>query len=397
MIHFAVKSAGFTGEPRTMKGQVTPMKKLIVAVLAATLAGYGLPVSAAPAKAKNRKTPLKKAQASTSTAKPATLKATVLDNFDTPDWSPSSYEGTEIAVAPGTGVQGSGMNIKYDLKATNQWVQVSKGFELPGIKDRAVDFQYKGTGASNNLEIKLVDADGSVYGHKLMAATNQAQWKRVRLKESDFTYWWGGDKNLDGVKEVFFAISAGDGGAGEITVDELLLVQLPSSAAAPKPESGLALAASATIDEGGRASDWSAAQGDGANCSLSSGSGMSGRNAVTLKYSIPEGQWASMRKSARVPLTSSDTLLVSLKMEGAPNNLEFKVIDRDDSTFAKVFEGLSGKDGWHKITIPVSELQYMWGGDNKLDMNNIEFVELAVSGSGGQGAVLVDSIKVAKK
>lgn len=374
------------------------MKKIILAALMLSLAGQGF---AAPVKTRTtkKKTPLKSSssKASSTAAKPATLKATVLDNFETADWAPSSHEGTEIAAEAAPGVQGSALKVKYDLKTTGQWVQISKGFDIAGIRGKAFDFQLKGTGASNNLEIKLVDADGSVFGHKLMGVTSQGSWKRFRIKDQDFAYWWGGDKVLNGVREIFFAISADAGGAGEVTLDELLLVQLQPAApqSAASGSGGGASTAAGVIDDGADPAVWTTGKGDGSDCTVTS-DGSEGKTSVAFKYTIPPNQWASMRKNARMTLAATDVLLLSVKMTGDPNKLEFKVIDQDDSTFAKIFEGISTTSGWLNIRVPVSELQYMWGGDNRLDMENIEFFELAVSGPGGKGTVLLDSIKVAK-
>jgi hypothetical protein len=47
-----------------------------------------------------------------------------------------------------------------------KWVAVSKGFAIDDFKGKAISFQMKAKGANNNLEVKLVDEDGSNYGVK---------------------------------------------------------------------------------------------------------------------------------------------------------------------------------------------------------------------------------------
>jgi hypothetical protein len=76
--------------------------------------------------------------------------------------------------------------------------------------------------------------------------------------------------------------------------------------------------------------------------------------------------------------------------------VEIKVIDRDDSTFGKLLSGAAGSGEWTDVSIPLAEFAYMWGGDSELDASLVRYLDIAISGSGGTGKVLVGGIRLTK-
>ena len=140
------------------------------------------------------------------------------------------------------------------------------------------------------------------------------------------------------------------------------------------------------------------AKGDGSFRWLESGVGEKGAKTLALKYSIPAGQWVSIRRAINADLSAGNPRLVfRIKGDGEPCDLEVKLVDRDDSTFGKVFSGLAGGGKWVDVTIPLSDFAYMWGGDNRLDASLIRYLDVAVSGAqGGAGTVHIAEIRVAK-
>jgi hypothetical protein len=330
-----------------------------------------------------KKAAAKKAAPAAKAAPEAGGSGRVLDSFDVNDWVPANHEKCTISVTSAPGKVGSALKITYDLKDSHQWVALGKTFNIPALHGQALEFWLKGTGAANTLEIKMVDEDGSNFGVKKTGLTKTDGWTKVTLNDNDFTYWWGGDNTLQGAHDIQFAISAGEGGAGEIMLDELKVVPAKVSAAA----------AAGLLDDGESVVDWSPAHADGGNISLATESGQKGK-ALAITYDFPQDQWVAVRKKISAPLKPSSVFSFSIKGTGPANNFEFKVVDKDGSVFGKTMNGLAGNGSWQEISVPLSDLQYLWGGDNQLDLANTQFLDIAISGSGGSGKVLLDEIRV---
>lgn len=78
------------------------------------------------------------------------------------------------------------------------------------------------------------------------------------------------------------------------------------------------------------------------------------------------------------------------------NNIEFKLVDDDNTTWIKKFYLASNTNGvWKTATIPVQELSLFSNGtDSYLNMKRIKKVEFAISrGSGGSGTFAVDTFE----
>lgn len=352
------------------------------AILAACcIALAGLPVDS------HAKTDPKAAPKADAKAAPAG-STQLLDNFIKVDWSPAKDNSSEIKLSQVAGPGGSALRISYDLK-NGKWVAANKGFAIDDFKGKAISFQMKSSGANNNLEVKLVDEDDSNFGVKRPILTESKDWTTVTLSEADFSYWWGGDPTLGRIKDIYFAISAGDGGAGELMIADLRMGQASKEGNIGK---------GGVIFNGQSKEGWMVAKGEGATIGLDMGAGENGK-AMVLKYSIPAGQWVSIRRAINADLSSGNQRLVfRLKGEGDPTDLEIKLVDRDDSTFGKVFSGMSGNGKWVDVSIPLTDFAYMWGGaDNKLDVSLVRYLDIAISGAqGGAGKVSISDIRIAK-
>lgn len=160
--------------------------------------------------------------------------------------------GSEIAdlsLAPGK--TGQAVKITYDLMERG-YVGIDKAFPqgiLSGIE--RMSFWYKGNGASNTLEFKLIHAEEDCGGGKTKRAIfsmewNQAtntggQWQFKDVAYSDFNYWAGDPEDPDNpptgcgeneslvfekVDKIDFAVSSrpdlGDqAGEGTVVIDDV--------------------------------------------------------------------------------------------------------------------------------------------------------------------------------
>ena len=311
----------------------------------------------------------------------------VLDNFSKMDWSATKDKGSEIKLSQAAGPGGSALKISYDLKG-GKWVAVTKSFVIENFKGKALVLSIKAKGANNNIEIKLVDEDDTNYGVKRALLNKSGDWATWTLSEADFSYWWGGDPTLGRVKDIYFAISGGDGGAGEVLIADMRLGEASKEGNIGK---------GGVIFDGQSEEGWMLAKGDGASISLESTAGLKGGKAMGIKYYLPAEQWVSLRRAINADLSQGNpSIVIRMKGEGEPNNMEIKLVDRDDSAFGKTFSGMAGSNQWQEVKIPISDFTYLWGGDNRLDASLIRYLDIAISGPGGAGRVIVNDIRVSR-
>ena len=110
--------------------------------------------------------------------------------------------------------------MKYDLGAANGWAEMYRTLWIENIEKEAVVFYYRAAGNANDLELKLSDDDGTVYGTRLTFNPDGA-WHRVKIPFRDFTYQGGGNPTLEYASKLYFVVRSGQGGAGEIVIDQI--------------------------------------------------------------------------------------------------------------------------------------------------------------------------------
>ncbi len=146
-----------------------------------------------------------------------------IDKMDTMSgWQFSMDKYVEARMITADGKKGKCVGIKYNLK-NGTWVQISKNLNLDLSDMKYIQFDFKGIGAINNLEVKLVDKDGSNFGKKFENFTRTEKWIKVRINKKEFTYLWGGDNKMDwkNIKSIWLAVSAASGEEGEVFFDNI--------------------------------------------------------------------------------------------------------------------------------------------------------------------------------
>src|SRR6185503_12819575 len=149
----------------------------------------------------------------------------MLDDFeDLTGWSTQSSEGTRVWIVQEAGRTGMGMRIGYDLNTGGGWVLVRKTFSFPLPQNYAFTFHLRGEGRPNNLEFKLIDSSAkNVWWRQLRDFSAPSDWQRTVIRKSRIQFAWGpGRGELRQVGSIEFAISAGEGGAGSIWIDDLM-------------------------------------------------------------------------------------------------------------------------------------------------------------------------------
>jgi hypothetical protein len=89
--------------------------------------------------------------------------------------------------------------------------------------------------------------------------------------------------------------------------------------------------------------------------------GPKGQKALQLDYKFDEGIWIALVKNTNFALTDKDKIHFTYKGSGASVNLKLKINDSSGGVFGYTI-GSTVTSDWTEITIPVSEMTYLWGG-----------------------------------
>ena len=163
----------------------------------------------------------------------------VLDSFETLDrWKAFASDGVEIVVKHVDGVRGRGIAFAYQFNGGG-YCGIARDLVMPLPTNYAFSFSIKGRGPANTLEVKFSDTTGeNVWWKTQRNFLALPSWQRMRVKKQHIAFAWGPDPSpsVPFLGRIEFVISAGEGGSGEIVIDELLFEQLEAPPAAyPRP------------------------------------------------------------------------------------------------------------------------------------------------------------------
>lgn len=319
----------------------------------------------------------------------------IWDAMETVDgWTLDNEEGCSSSFKAVPGKVKNAMEYSYDL-GTGNWVQIYKSFNEDLSTIQGIQFNFKGEGSLNNLQLKLEDADNSCFGKTFEAATVTDDWAKVVVPISQLEYWWGGDKNLDKTKiaKLFFAISKKAGGKGKIYIDEIeFLSELPAEIGGIKGK--METIKKGAIDKMESESGWFAGGENQAKVKLASISGNKDK-AVRLEYDFADGNWLQMEKIYNVNIKDNSAFIFDFQSKGDNNTFQFKAEDADGSVFGINMDGMIPTRKWQKVEIPFSKLVYFWGGNKELDLTQIKRIFFTVvKKDGGEGSITIDEFEV---
>lgn len=332
------------------------------------------------------------------------------------EWGAFNDEGATIELDVVKGKQKKAIQISYTLDPGGWVAMDKKDLLLDMSKVTKVRFSCMMTGKINSIELKFIDADGSVFGKIFKGSDIGKKWKVMNMPLSEMQYLWGGDEKMDwkNVTVISFAVSKkeGDvGGSGKFFIDEIeydgtLKKGAPKKEAspgqAPAAAGGadkLAKLKGEVLDSMDSADGWETNVSEGSKCELSEVKTKKGK-AVEISYELSDNGWVQINKAPDIDMADIAGLRFSYVGTGNANSLEVKLEDGDGSNFGKIYPSGSVVKTWTTVTIPIEELEYWWGGDNKLDKTNIKNILFAVSkkgaDKGGAGKVAIDQIEIIK-
>jgi len=149
----------------------------------------------------------------------------VIENFDSKNGFEKSSDATVEMYISTSGYDNKSIRMYYDI-TTGNWAQVYKDYSVQDWSGGdTLKFWFYGAGGVNNLELKLEDADGSVFIKTLTGVTNNNSWTKFELPISDFVYGWGGNSTLDKtkIKTLSIGVTKNQGGSGYVDIDNIIL------------------------------------------------------------------------------------------------------------------------------------------------------------------------------
>lgn len=152
-----------------------------------------------------------------------------LDSFETlQHWKAFSSDGVEVSVRPVDGVRGRALALKYRFNGGG-YCGVTRDVRMPLPENYTFSYSIKGEGPANTLEVKFSDTTGeNVWWKTQRDFQPPPSWERMRVKKRQITFAWGPDPSpdLSYLGRIEFVVSAGEGGSGEIVIDELVFEEL---------------------------------------------------------------------------------------------------------------------------------------------------------------------------
>lgn len=121
-----------------------------------------------------------------------------------------------------------------------------------------------------------------------------------------------------------------------------------------------------------------------------------GESALRLDYDFQRGEWVQAFLNIKQDLGKYTRVQFAFNGEGGNNTLEFKIVDADGSNFGATWTHRTGRSAWTVVDVPLAELAYLWGGDNRMDWSRVRQIYFAVSrksgDEGGKGRVVIRGV-----
>jgi hypothetical protein len=165
-------------------------------------------------------------------------------------WTAHPADGVEMTLGSDAGVRGRALRIDFRFTGGG-WAIARRAVDLELPDDYTLRFWLRGAAEVNTLELKLIDASGeNVWWRVWRDVVWPADWRSFSARKRQIEFAWGprGGGELRHVAAIEFAVTASEGGAGTVWIDELELV--PRAAVAGPPPVPQATASSAAVPHG---------------------------------------------------------------------------------------------------------------------------------------------------
>lgn len=155
------------------------------------------------------------------------MRSERLDDFeDLSGWLPVASGLAVLEILPGRTPAGtSAMRLAFDFKGGGGFVVARKVFSRPMPEAFAIRFTIGGEAPKNRFELKLSDPSGRNVWWRHWDAFEFAPEREMRVRSNEIEFAWGpaGGGAIAELGAVELVIAAGPGGAGDVTIGELIL------------------------------------------------------------------------------------------------------------------------------------------------------------------------------
>jgi hypothetical protein len=151
-------------------------------------------------------------------AKPQFQSLVKVNWDDLGQWKTDSDGKSAIEIASVPGKSGNGIQVTYELRGDYGWALIGRKTNENLPEDVPLTFLIK-SDASSDMEIKLIDSDGSVFFRKFSLRDKYADWTQLVIYRNNLEYGWGGDDKLDKLAKIEIAFSGK--GKGTVILDEV--------------------------------------------------------------------------------------------------------------------------------------------------------------------------------
>jgi len=132
-----------------------------------------------------------------------------------------------------SGQNGRALELTYRFNRGNidDWVVMERDWGRNIAGSDSFRFKYKGTGSANDLELRVMDKNGTIFYKKIYDVTNtKGEWKTTTIPYEELSLLTSGTYSNGDIAEaldfkkieaIFFVVSKGDGGSGTLVIDQL--------------------------------------------------------------------------------------------------------------------------------------------------------------------------------
>lgn len=161
----------------------------------------------------------------------------VLDTFDsTNGWGTFPAEGVALTLRESAGASGNAMTLDFDFQGKAGYAIARKAFAIGTPSGNwAFSFKTRGSMKPNTLEFKLLDKSGdNVWWYTIPEFQPGSEWQTVAIRQRQVSFAWGpiGGGPPRDIANIEIVVTAGQGGAGTLTIDDLVFQSLPADVAA---------------------------------------------------------------------------------------------------------------------------------------------------------------------
>jgi len=188
---------------------------------------------------------------------------------------------------------------------------------------------------------------------------------------------------------------------GVIMVSCVLLTLMSArKRAADLEESKEAVLARTVLFDMNSTNGWKISKDKGTDALLNTMQFRDGR-ALRLTYNMKSGTWLDVNIKVPIDLSSYSGIRFKCRAEGAQNTVEVRLEDNHAAVYGTKIGVNTGTNEWTEVDVPFESLDYLWGGDEQLNLKKI-MLHIAVSrqgdeDEGGSGILSICRIELNKR